>query len=484
MAVLMTSAVTADTGNNHGSPGMPTDAYELYIGPLIEAYPGQDDLLIPLRVAVSEPTVGINVRLTFDASLLVPLIVAPNFFYQSFVVDLSEPGEILINLLTNVPAPPDVPPIEGDTIFAWIICCVTTEDPGYDVLTEMVFFEDPYTPYPDNSLLLENGGWITPPELVLTPGEILIISPLYGDININGFPYEIGDAVTFMNYFMGLTEFNARQYANSDCNRDGIQASIADLVYLLNEISGGRRLSDPPPEFPHKMELTYRNEDYEIDPKDVDNLSRYDIVVDGESLLGGAYFEIEYNPQEIEPAAVVLDSLAAPMELSCVASEGKLMIAVYNWNPEFSSFSSGRLFSVAGVDNGSSGCSGLSITRADFSDVAGMPSECDYYLECYCSGTSFEPVPEKASISCYPNPFNSSISISYSLPLSGNYNLTVYDILGRKVRTLVSGHLDAGEHIVVWDGTDESSRGVASGIYFTRLQGSETAMNVKIFMLK
>ncbi len=483
MAVSFSGA-TVSAGNPFGSPSFPTDVYELYVDPLTEAFPGQDDLLIPLSVSLTEPAVGINVTMIYDPSLISPILIAPNFFYQSFQVDLSEQGRLTINLLTDLPPPPEVPPIEGDTVFAWLLCEVSIEDPGYDVMTFLDFYEDPYTPYPDNSILLENGGWVTPPALALLSGDILVFSPLYGDININGFPYEIGDAVTFMNYFMGLTEFNARQYANSDCNRDGIQASIADLVFLLCVINGDSVLVEPPPDFPETDNIADAGDIRNLSSKKVDRVSRCDVFVNGNDLLGGAYFVIEYDSYDIEPLAVMLDSSASPMELSCAASEGKLVVALYNWNPSVSNFSGGRLFSIVYDDLRDSGGSGISVTRADFSDNAGTIADFDYSLECFKSVVTLPQNSAVLSVSGYPNPFNGSVSISYSLPADGDYHLSVYDILGRQVRILADGFLRAGENTVIWDGADDYAREVASGIYFARMRGGDSEASVKLFLLK
>lgn len=479
------SAVEAYAGNHQEAPQNPSDTYELYLDPLTEAYPGQDDLLLPLWISLSQPAVGVNVTLTFDPSLLDPIIVAPNFFYQSFVVNMDEPGTLVINLLTNLPPPPDVPPIEGDTIFAWIMFHVDSHDPGYDVMTDIVFFEDPYTPYPDNSILLENGGWITPPTLLLTSGQLLIFSPLYGDININGYAYEIGDAVTFMNYFMGLTEFNARQYANSDCNRDGIQATIADLVYLLCIVSGDSIRGGPPPILPESDRIANNYNYEENSPISVDNVLTCEVFVNGQAPLGGAYFVIDYDQYHLEPVAVLLDSLAAPLQMECMVSDGKLLVTVFGWNPSFSRFTSGRLFTVVYRDRSLSGGATPVVSEADFSDNMGSAAVYDYEIRCSrgeCSDSS--PINREMSISSYPNPFNNAVSISYSISSSGVYDLSVFDILGRRVKILTSGFLNAGENRVIWDGTDEYSRDVASGIYFARLQGEGDIESIKLFMIK
>ena len=81
----------------------------------------------------------------------------------------------------------------------------------------------------------------------------------------------------------------------------------------------------------------------------------------------------------------------------------------------------------------------------------------------------------------WPNPFNRGTVIPYYLGKTSTIALAVYDLSGRKVRSLVEGKMDAGEHETVWDGKDEANRKVASGIYFCCLKGKEggDAINVK-----
>jgi hypothetical protein len=74
-----------------------------------------------------------------------------------------------------------------------------------------------------------------------------------------------------------------------------------------------------------------------------------------------------------------------------------------------------------------------------------------------------------------PNPFNPTTTIAFDLPASGEAHLDIYDVAGHRVRSLVSGHLDAGAHRVVWDGRDARGLRVSSGIYFSRLQAGELA---------
>jgi hypothetical protein len=69
-----------------------------------------------------------------------------------------------------------------------------------------------------------------------------------------------------------------------------------------------------------------------------------------------------------------------------------------------------------------------------------------------------------------PNPFNPSTRLEYSLPAAARVRLTVYDVAGRLVRTLVDAELPAGAHAAAWDGTDDRGRTAPSGTYVARLE--------------
>jgi hypothetical protein len=80
------------------------------------------------------------------------------------------------------------------------------------------------------------------------------------------------------------------------------------------------------------------------------------------------------------------------------------------------------------------------------------------------------PIPVKPALaSCSPNPFRSHTQISYALPNAGNVSLRVYDVTGRTVRTLASGHQKAGSYSVSWDARNGHGKQVPYGVYFYRL---------------
>ena len=85
----------------------------------------------------------------------------------------------------------------------------------------------------------------------------------------------------------------------------------------------------------------------------------------------------------------------------------------------------------------------------------------------------------------YPNPFNPATTIKYSLPQAADVELTVYNVMGQVVRTLVAEHQSAGRYVVEWDATNDSGHSLSSGMYFYRLAaGGEFLETKKMLLLK
>lgn len=92
--------------------------------------------------------------------------------------------------------------------------------------------------------------------------------------------------------------------------------------------------------------------------------------------------------------------------------------------------------------------------------------------------------PNEPYATASPNPFNPSTTIHYGLPKSTSVDLTVYDLAGRQVKTLVSGHVAAGDHESRWDGRDGSGSPVASGVYLYQLRAGDFVESKRMVLVK
>ena len=91
---------------------------------------------------------------------------------------------------------------------------------------------------------------------------------------------------------------------------------------------------------------------------------------------------------------------------------------------------------------------------------------------------------EHLKLSNYPNPFNPSTEIRYSIPTGGQVEVTVHNIKGQKVKTLIDENQARGNHSIKWNGKDDSGNEIASGIYFCKIRHKEKTKINKLLMLK
>jgi hypothetical protein len=93
--------------------------------------------------------------------------------------------------------------------------------------------------------------------------------------------------------------------------------------------------------------------------------------------------------------------------------------------------------------------------------------------------------PQKFSLDQnYPNPFNASTMIEFSLAKNEDVTLVIYDLLGRRVRSLLNNGIEEGSYSVIWNGKDESGRDVPSGTYFYRLSTSSDIDTKRMVLIR
>jgi C1A family cysteine protease len=112
--------------------------------------------------------------------------------------------------------------------------------------------------------------------------------------------------------------------------------------------------------------------------------------------------------------------------------------------------------------------------------LRGISPEMNEIVERMLSGVAKQGL----TLSAVPNPLQTSTRIAYSLPLGGRVSLTVHDVQGRTVRTLVDQFLEPGSHHKIWEGRDEAGRQVSPGIYFLRLDDGRKALHQRMVLIK
>jgi predicted outer membrane repeat protein len=84
----------------------------------------------------------------------------------------------------------------------------------------------------------------------------------------------------------------------------------------------------------------------------------------------------------------------------------------------------------------------------------------------------------------YPNPFNPTTTIQYEIPNQSQVRIIIYNILGRKVKTLLNSNSQPGTFEIVWDGTDELQNPVAGGVYFCRMEAGAFTKTIKLALVR
>ncbi len=297
-------------------------------------------------------------------------------------------------------------------------------------------------------------------------GGICVVHPdsidARGDINLNGVPYEIGDAVVFSNFFIyGLSAFTiniAGQTAASDVNADGLTLSVGDLVFLIRVIVGD---ADPLPRLNAYQEPLIISQENTSDG----TVIRTEAV----GSIGAAHLVFSAN-DGVEIENVSLGTDASDMRLMWDIVDGQLRVLVYDFGTNTVMPGNRELVEISYTGTGE-----VNLTTFELVDYFGQP------YESILKGESLPT--DYALYQNYPNPFNPTTTISFALPHQSGWSLTIYNVTGAAVREY-SGMSEAGLVSVEWDGAGRNGEKIASGIYFYRLQTDGFVETKKMVLLK
>jgi hypothetical protein len=325
----------------------------------------------------------------------------------------------------------------------WTYNAVTDQD-GYHI-----WFDDGCTEAPPDSI--EYGTMF----LELICGNIKVMNEhnvVHGDLNWNGYPFEIGDVVLFANHLIDPVgyPFNLRQMFASDVNGDGLQATIADLIYMINVLNFGPGAG-------------------KVAPLDViasvsmpaDTYGDVDVRITSEASVGGAVVSI--NHTGVELGVPYLEGMNVEY------SDNGDVMTVLVYNLEGNAFASGTnvLFTVPVLSEGN-----VTITDVAVSNNQGALLD--------ARAEMVAPIPTDFSVAQnFPNPFNAKTSIKFGLPTDADVTVDIYNVAGQLVNSMDLGHLYAGHHSVVWDASD-----VASGVYFYKVSAADFTKTMKMTLLK
>jgi len=268
--------------------------------------------------------------------------------------------------------------------------------------------------------------------------------------------------VYFTNYFINPRQFplDPVQRANSDVNKDGTPGTVADLVFLLNRLVNGSYPTAKPR--------------YNLSPVDVyvrDDAGGLELSYDAFENLGALALTLEGVREIPAGLSLVAGPESGGMQCKWNTDGNLLRVLLYSENGAIIPAGVGRFLKIEDIsaftikEIQASSADGYTIPVAVKGDPTTLPTGYTLYQN-------------------FPNPFNPATEIRFDLPAPARVRLTVYNLLGAEVATLVQGNLPGGHHTVIWDGKDHSGNAVASGIYFYRLKAADYAAQKKMILIK
>jgi len=334
---------------------------------------------------------------------------------------------------------------------------------------------------------------------------------LPGDLNQNCLAFEAADLQLYIDYFtQGDSVFRGHflfSESVSEVNGDGRTLTVSDMVYMIRVIRGDAiRI----PLLTHERDtvtLTQRGDEIVTDMA----LGALHLVFEGETTVELRELNLEHNHgQEHEHGKDHNhrhDPLhgrdhahgkgdnhghghepggghghnsgdngphGSPMTLEIGIVDGNTHVLIYDIGDNL-------LQAGAILDNIQT-----KLLHADASDFNGSFVVVRFDFATDVTGDNEALLPTSFALrQNYPNPFNPTTIISFSLPKRSDVELTIYNMLGQTIRTLLSQSMPAGEYSVTWDGKDKSGSSVASGVYLYRLRvGAEFSETRKMVLLK
>jgi hypothetical protein len=425
------------------------------------------DVWVPVYLHTCEfLTGGFEILIQWDPTALDLIEVIPaariNYGEEYWYVYSDDPCEIcppggsarivwIADLNNGITTPPAAP--GSDPIF-WLHFDVDDGVP-FGFLTNIEFVVEHYS---DNTISDETGYILFWP--VLTDGCVNVVDPsLYkGDPNMNGWYYEIADAVLvarrliegYIVWSENGTSDDAIQEMAADLNYNGF-VDVGDLVMFINIING----STPPP----KLDPTSEVASFTMPDVVGDEMT---VTVSSALDLGGALVSIDHTGIELgEPVANGMEVLAHD-------ADGVLNLVVFSLEGNTIAAGKTELVTIPVISNNGGT---MEFGEVSAADNLGRLMEANASL--------VAPLPEAFAVKGnYPNPFNAKTLVNFDLPQNADVNINIYSITGQLVET-ISGHFEAGSHSVTWDASD-----VASGVYFYKVSAADFSQTMKMTLLK
>ena len=299
---------------------------------------------------------------------------------------------------------------------------------------------------------------------------------LKGDVVMDGV-INIADLVRIINIILDRPpEPNQYELEAADYNSDG-QINILDIVAIVNVIlgrepAGTLAKSDWSRLVDHQDEFLVK-----------EMVLNLPLPIQCDSPLRGLQLQLCYDTKLIDIGAPKLTDRTKNMSLDFQKSEGSIDVLLFNFDKDFIAAGSGPVITVPVVIKSQSFES--SMIKIENVILAGVNCQPVAATGIEDISVSINDLSMDYSLAQnYPNPFNAETEIQYYIPITAKVNLTIYNLLGEEIITLVDQKLQAGSHRVHWDGRDKKGFNLPTGIYLYRIQSENYTKTRKLALMK
>ena len=316
---------------------------------------------------------------------------------------------------------------------------------------------------------------------------------LVGDINGNSL-IDIADLTTVIDYILGKITLSPSDSVKADYNKDG-HIDIRDVVAMQNTLlsinvvgskPGSGSVSSGTENIPNSPVATLADSTGQVSGEFVltDNGIRFNLT--NTVPVKGLQLVIRFKDAQNVPSPDVVFDRAKVDSIFVNSSGVELRIVVYNMSNVPIAAGDGSLFRLPVHLTDISGIASAQL-------VASLPNNTAYFDEAMTRNVSVRLVkPQELPLTFvlyqnYPNPFNGQTKIDYEvMDAAGMVDVTVqvYNVLGEKVKTLVTARQAGGRFTVRWDGTDDRGTKLSSGAYYYRLISGSFVSSKKMILLK
>jgi len=284
---------------------------------------------------------------------------------------------------------------------------------------------------------------------------------------------DVSDLLSVVDFILEETTPSDDQFRNCDINMDD-EINISDVVMMVDIMFGGTaaRIADYDPSVMAYVDLIGDISD-----------GKLWLNVDYDQMMRGVQFELTYDPNLIAvhspQLTMIQDNI---MMTSSEKKDGIISILIANLSggginkdgDELLYFPIEFLGNKVEVANIKLDNIGIADAKGDLAPTVARGASADFKI-----------LPGKYALhQNFPNPFNPVTEIQFDLPEDSRVELAIYNLMGQKINTLISGDMTPGFHTFKWNGKDYSGQAVSSGMYFYSLSSKGFKSTRKMLLLK